>query len=385
MLLTTAFLFAVVPPASTQPVKIDWRSTLIFRFEPAVHAPAADDGANYLASIADWLESGWIAESGAGAVAIGPLFAPDPQSETKYAAIDPSLGTAADWMRLISEARRTNVVVAVHVNLPGSLNAYARLAEWAAESGVRHFIVESVGKNDVSALRAALDATLSGTSWIAGTSTAHGDPSDTGGSALDAVPADTKPGALDAVPADAGVASPDAARFDALIESVSIDDLGDDASLGALYKRFARRSAAAQQPLVGSVSFLPGSGHLIARVLMLPGALLVTTTAVPPDSSEFLRRICAFRARHPAISRGDHVDLVNNTLAFARTAADSGMNDRVVVVLGALGKTTLNVSRIFPDNAMLQDALTGNTAFVSFGLATFEAGPSGVILVEEAY
>jgi hypothetical protein len=70
----------------------------------------------------------------------------------------------------------------------------------------------------------------------------------------------------------------------------------------------------------------------------------------------------AFRASHPAV--GQDVD-------------------KVVVVLGAEGRTRLGVARIWPDDTALRDAMTGKIALVSFGQVTFTAGESGMILLEE--
>lgn len=93
--------------------------------------------------------------------------------------------------------------------------------------------------------------------------------------------------------------------------------------------------------------------------------------------------IAAFRLRHPSIAQGDHVPLINADYSFHRSLSGRGGDDQVVIVFGANGKTSINVSRAFADDALLRDAMTGQTAFVSFGMASFVAHPSGVILIEE--
>lgn len=93
--------------------------------------------------------------------------------------------------------------------------------------------------------------------------------------------------------------------------------------------------------------------------------------------------IAAFRLRHPSIAEGDHVPLINADYSFYRSLSGRGGDDHVVIVFGANGTTSINVSRAFADDALLRDAMTGQTAFVSFGMASFDAHPSGVILIEE--
>ncbi len=114
-------------------------------------------------------------------------------------------------------------------------------------------------------------------------------------------------------------------------------------------------------------------GLMLARGgLFLDGAGNDTTAA-----------IAAFRLRHPSIAEGDHVPLINADYSFHRSLSGRGGNDRVVIVFGANGTSSINVSRAFADDALLHDAMTGQTAFVSFGMASFDAHPSGVILIEE--
>ena len=101
------------------------------------------------------------------------------------------------------------------------------------------------------------------------------------------------------------------------------------------------------------------------------------------SGDETLAKIEEFRRRHPAVGAGIHEQLVNRSYTFQRTIGTRGLTDRVVIVLGAEGRTAVNVSRVFEDDVMLRDAMTDQSAFVSFGMATFDAHPSGVILIEE--
>lgn len=344
------------PVATAQPAEIDWRSALILRFDPQ----EGGDG-TYLKRVADELESGWIADAGPAAVAVGPIFASAralaqaapasdiPDNGSEYGAIDPSLGSDDDFALLAAAARQANVPVILHLHTAGAPDAYAHIAAWAVEFGMRHFVLHDGDEEDVRALRAALGAAGVDRGWIAGT-------------------------------------SPDAeAAVDAIIENVAATELMDDAALTALYAQAAQRRAASPKPVITSAAVAPtASAELVARLLLHPGALEIVLEHAPnANGSAAWHRIAAFRARHPAIGRGDHVDLANNTFAFGRTSDDPLVDDRIVVVLGASNNTTVNVSRIFPDNTLLSDALTGRTAFVSFGMASFDAGPEGIILIEE--
>ena len=113
-------------------------------------------------------------------------------------------------------------------------------------------------------------------------------------------------------------------------------------------------------------------------LLLMPDSILVEGE---PDGIS--REILAFRSRHPAVVSGNHVQLVNNVYTFQRSIDDPRFKDTVVVVLGASGRTTVNVSRAFADDALVRDAITGGTTFVTFGMAMFDADPSGVVLIEE--
>jgi hypothetical protein len=55
----------------------------------------------------------------------------------------------------------------------------------------------------------------------------------------------------------------------------------------------------------------------------------------------------------------------------------------VVVVLGAEGRTRVNVSAVIPDNTILRDAYSGQTAFVSYGMVYVDAGNGAPVLLEE--
>lgn len=338
LLILTVLAVATAITAAGQ--EVDWRTSLILHFEPLTAGSAAGDA--YLKSVADALESGWDAD----AVVVGPLAAEDGGLVLK--------SDASGWTRLADAARANGAVLIVRVDAPSSKERMSALADWARDSRLRHFILDNGDDHDSDVLRTALDGPSASTtdsapstrSWIAASTDAQ------------------------------------VTRFDAAIESIPADRFADDAALDRLYADLAVRTAESPRPIIAAVSDV--ARHDPARVLMAPGALQITI-GDQMDNPELWRQVAAFRARHPAVALGDHIPLVNNSFAFARKPADAKVHDTVVVVLGASGHATINVSRVFTDNTMLQDALTGRTAFVSFGMAGFEVGPTGILLIEEAF
>ncbi len=110
----------------------------------------------------------------------------------------------------------------------------------------------------------------------------------------------------------------------------------------------------------------------------------VNREAVDADVLAHWQKLGRFRRRHPAVARGAHRKLADAPYAFHRHYASGTSTDDVIVVMGAEGRTRLNVSRVFPDDTVLRDAYTGKIAIVSYGLVTFLPGPQGVLLLEEA-
>lgn len=204
--------------------------------------------------------------------------------------------------------------------------------------------------------------------------------------------------------------------FDAVVNFSFQDAPTGPAALDSLYATYAARLA---DPGLNVLSYLSSHDTRLydrdalveagTRLLLLPGAVQIfygDETARPPgpavsDPQQATRspmnwdavdeavlahwqQLGQFRRRHPAVGAGTHERLPNSAYAFHRAYAQNGTEDHVIVVLGAAGQTTLNVSRVFPDDTILRDAYTGRTAFVSYGMATFEAHPNGVLLIEEA-
>ncbi len=95
------------------------------------------------------------------------------------------------------------------------------------------------------------------------------------------------------------------------------------------------------------------------------------------------QKIGAFRAAHPAVATGGYDMVQESPYAFHRGMRQGADTDQVVIVLGAEGKTRVKVSIVWPDDTILRDAYTGNVSIVSFGQVTFDAAPSGLMLLEE--
>lgn len=89
-----------------------------------------------------------------------------------------------------------------------------------------------------------------------------------------------------------------------------------------------------------------------------------------------------FRSRHPAVGGGEHTRLSNAPYAFSRRLEFGQYSDAVVVVFGAEGRVRLNVSREFPDDSLVRDAVTGKSGVVSFGMLSMTPDESGLMLLE---
>lgn len=98
---------------------------------------------------------------------------------------------------------------------------------------------------------------------------------------------------------------------------------------------------------------------------------------------EHWQKLGQFRARHPAIAMGAHETLANEPYIFTRSLHAGAWQDDVVVVIGANGKTSVNVSTIFADNTILRDAYSGKTTFVSYGMVYVEPAEGSPVLLEE--
>jgi alpha-amylase len=94
------------------------------------------------------------------------------------------------------------------------------------------------------------------------------------------------------------------------------------------------------------------------------------------------QKLGQFRNKHIAIGAGQHKLINSSPYTFSRTYDENGITDGVIVVTGASGATTVDVSSVFGDGTLLTDYYTGAQAKVSNGKVTFTAGTNGVILIE---
>ncbi|WP_425464217.1 carbohydrate binding domain-containing protein [Paenibacillus lentus] len=95
------------------------------------------------------------------------------------------------------------------------------------------------------------------------------------------------------------------------------------------------------------------------------------------------QKVGQFRSNHLSVGAGSHAKLADAPYTFKRTYSKNGIEDQVVVVMGASGTTNVNVSSAFSDGSTVRDAYTGNETVVSGGIATFTAHANGLILIEQ--
>lgn len=93
------------------------------------------------------------------------------------------------------------------------------------------------------------------------------------------------------------------------------------------------------------------------------------------------QKLGQFRDNHIAVGAGQHEIISSSPYTFSRTYDKKGITDGIIVAIGASGATTVNVSSVFGDGALLTDYYTGAKARVSNGNVTFTAGTNGVILI----
>ncbi|MEM1094495.1 MAG: hypothetical protein AAGJ10_07815 [Bacteroidota bacterium] len=132
----------------------------------------------------------------------------------------------------------------------------------------------------------------------------------------------------------------------------------------------------------------PGRVQLVAGHAA-PDTVLATSVHMTADFGEAAHRalweaVDGFRTAHPALAMGGHeVVSAEAPYIFHRRWKRANEQDDVVVALGASGRTMLNVSKAFADNAILRNAITGEVAFVGYGSVYFTPDETGILLVEE--
>ena len=94
------------------------------------------------------------------------------------------------------------------------------------------------------------------------------------------------------------------------------------------------------------------------------------------------QKIGQFRNNHVAIGAGQHTKISTTPYIFSRYYNKDGYEDKVIVVLGANGSTTVQVASLWTDGTTLRDFYSGQTAVVTGGAVTFNAS-GDTILIEE--
>ncbi len=96
------------------------------------------------------------------------------------------------------------------------------------------------------------------------------------------------------------------------------------------------------------------------------------------------KKLGQFRQKHPAIGAGSHTKLQTTPYTFKRSLSRQDAQDDVIIVMGASGNVTIDVSSIpsWSNGTVLKNGYSGQTATVSANSVTFAAGTNGVILIE---
>ncbi|XID95592.1 carbohydrate binding domain-containing protein [Paenibacillaceae bacterium WGS1546] len=203
--------------------------------------------------------------------------------------------------------------------------------------------------------------------------------------------------------------------FDSIINFSFQGSAGNLSSLEGLFSSYA--ASINSDPTFNVLSYISSHdtslynrGNLIragTSLLLLPGAVQIfygDETGRQPDNSwpwdqptrtdmnwnsidrnvlSHWQKLGQFRNKHVSIGAGEHKQLQASPYAFSRTYHKNGIEDAVVVAVGASGSTAIDVGSVFPDGTLLKDAYTGATAVVAGGRVTFAAHANGVILIEE--
>lgn len=122
---------------------------------------------------------------------------------------------------------------------------------------------------------------------------------------------------------------------------------------------------------------------LMTTFVLLPGSIALPTTQGSAPASSWAD-VARFRSKHVAVGAGRHQMISAEPYTFQRSYRNGIDADNIIVVIDAEGRTRVNVSGAFPDDAIVRDAVTGTTAFVSFGYVSFTPGESGLLLLELA-
>lgn len=118
-------------------------------------------------------------------------------------------------------------------------------------------------------------------------------------------------------------------------------------------------------------------GDEVGRSLVIPGTVGDATLRSSMDWRmtqtnkavlKHWRRLGTFRHAHPALGAGKHEQLSISPYTFARTLAEEGRTDRVVVSLrNSTGPLSVVTGAVFPDGLIVKDAYSGEVSVVRNG------------------
>ncbi|GGW54194.1 alpha-amylase [Winogradskyella epiphytica] len=137
-------------------------------------------------------------------------------------------------------------------------------------------------------------------------------------------------------------------------------------------------------------------GDEIARILKVEGAegdanlrSVMDWNSLSEDENiqnilKHWQKLGQFRANHPAIGAGQHQMISEAPYYFYRSYQKEDFSDFVVVGLKLeKGEKTIDVSKVFEDGDILQDAYSGKTSIVKNGTLTIES-PYEFVLLEKS-
>ncbi len=101
-------------------------------------------------------------------------------------------------------------------------------------------------------------------------------------------------------------------------------------------------------------------------------------SSINTDVLGHYQKLGQFRRNHLSVGGGTHTKLKDSPYTFKRELG----TDKVVVVTGASGATTVNVSGVFADGTQVQNFYTSTSGVVMGGNVTFTPDSKGIILIE---
>jgi alpha-amylase len=98
---------------------------------------------------------------------------------------------------------------------------------------------------------------------------------------------------------------------------------------------------------------------------------------------EHWQKLGQFRRDNPAVGAGEQISLGDDTYGRLYDVDNDGtIDNKVVIKINGSGTTTVDVSKVFADGTIVENAYTGNTATVNSGTVGFDFN-NDVILLEK--